>query len=107
MPRTIDDNLLVAYVDAKLDSKLAQQVKAQIDSDPVLTERVPMFRRADALLKARCRRLSSTILPPALLKRSTEWWRARLVLGIADSGSDRRPYPRHITVDDPTNLIDR
>ncbi len=48
----IDGNLLVAYVDGELDRELGRQVRAQIENDPVLTERVAMFGRADALLKA-------------------------------------------------------
>lgn len=66
---TIDDTLLVMFVDNELDPVTAKLVEEQVAANPVLAERVAMFRDTAALLPMALATPDHLTVPPELAAR--------------------------------------
>ncbi|MGV3593149.1 MAG: anti-sigma factor family protein [Gammaproteobacteria bacterium] len=66
--RTIDDTMLSAYIDGELPPQDADDVRAAVDADPLLAERLAALRSVDALVARHARALDDTPLPSSVLE---------------------------------------
>lgn len=65
--RTIDDMMLSAYIDGELPQHDADDVRAAIEADPLLAERLAALRSVDALVARHAHALDDTPLPADVL----------------------------------------
>lgn len=64
---TIDDTLLSAYLDGELPPQQMTAVRAALDAEPALAERLAALRSVDALVLRHARALDATPLPDSVL----------------------------------------
>lgn len=64
---TIDDTLLSAYLDGELPPQQMNAVRAALDAEPALAERLAALRSVDALVLRHARALDATPLPASVL----------------------------------------